>query len=141
MKTTLRTLAAIFAGLLVLFVLLAAVELFGNAVHPLPEGFKGTKEEICLHVARYPHWVLAVVVPAWAIAAFAGAWTAVKIGNLYSSTIFGLLTLAALVLNISMLPYPIWFKIANLILIPTAILAASRLSPSSPISGSSAPPP
>jgi hypothetical protein len=128
MKAVLRTLAAVLAGLLVLFILVVAVELFSAVVHPLPEDFGGTTEEMCQHVERFPQWVLAVVVPAWAVAAFASTWTARRIGNLFSSAIIGLLLLAALVFNISMLPYPTWFKIANLLVIPTAIFAGSRLS-------------
>jgi len=38
------------------------------------------------------------------------------------------LLLAELVSNLSMLPYPIWFKIANLVAIPTAAIAAGGLS-------------
>jgi len=55
-------------------------------------------------------------------------WIAQRIGNLYSSAIVGLLLLAALIFNISMLPYPIWFKIANLVAIPIAMIAGSRLA-------------
>ena len=128
MKAVLRSLAAVLAGLLVLFVLTVAVEAFSAVVHPFPEGFGGTQEEICQHVERYPQWVLAVVIPAWAVAAFASTWTAARIGNLYSSAIVGLLLLAALVCNISMLPYPTWFKIANLLVIPIAVFAGSRIS-------------
>lgn len=128
MKAALRALMAVFAGLLALFILVVAVELFSAVVHPLPEDFRGTTEEMCQHVEQYPHWVLAVVVPAWAAAAFASSWTARRIGNVYSAAMVGLLLLAALVCNISMLPYPAWFKIANLLLIPTAIFAGSRLS-------------
>jgi hypothetical protein len=128
MKAVLRTLAAVLAGLLVLFILVILVELFSAEVHPLPEDFGGTTEEMCQHVARYPHWVLGVVVPAWAVAALASTWTAGRIGNLYSAAIVGLLLLAALVLNISMLPYPTWFKIANLLVIPTAMVVGSRLA-------------
>jgi Na+-transporting methylmalonyl-CoA/oxaloacetate decarboxylase gamma subunit len=128
MKAVLRTLAAVLAGLLVLFLLVVAVELFSAVVHPFPKDFGGTTEEMCRHVERYPHWVLAVVVPAWAAAALVSTWTARKIGNLYSSAIVGLLLVAALVFNISMLPYPAWFKIACLLAIPAAAFAGSRLS-------------
>jgi hypothetical protein len=128
MKAVLRNLAAVLAGLLVLFILVVAVELFSAVVHPLPEDFGGTTEEMCQHVERYPQWVLAVVVPAWAVAAFASTWTARRIGNLFSSAIIGLLLLAALGYHISMQPYPTWFKIANLLVIPTVIFAGSRLS-------------
>lgn len=131
MKTFLRTVAAILAGTFVLFALVVAVELFSAVVHPLPEGSVATKEDICRHVERYPAWVLAVVVPAWAAAAFAGTWTARRIGNLCAAAVVGLLLLAAVACNISMLPYPTWFKVATLIAIPIAVLAGSR-QPMSP---------
>lgn len=128
MLTAFRTLAATVAGMIVVFVLVIAVELFGAVVHPLPQDFGGTSEEMCRHVERYPQWVLALVVPAWAATAFASAWTAKKMGNLVSFAIVGLLLMAALVFNISMLPYPLWFKIADLLAIPVAIGAAGRWS-------------
>src|SRR5262245_35796775 len=124
----LRTLAAILVGVFVAFVLVVAVELFGAVVHPLPEDFGGTTEEMCRHVERYPPWVLALVVAAWAVTAFAGAWTAKRLGNLCSFAIVGLFLLAALVFNIFKLPYPMWFKIVNLLVIPAAIFAGGRLS-------------
>jgi hypothetical protein len=114
--------------MIVAIVLIAAVELFGDVVHPFPEGVERTTEETCRHVEAYPPWVLALVVPAWAVAAFVGAWTAKRLGNLWSFAIVSLLLLAGLVLNISTLPYPMWFKIANLLVIPAAIVAAGRLS-------------
>lgn len=128
MKAAFRTLAAVFAGLLVSFILVIAVELFGDVVHPLPADFGGTTEEMCQHVQRYPGWVLAVAVPAWAVTAFIGTWTAQRIGNRVSSAAVGLLLLAALLFNISMLPYPVWFKIVNLLVIPTAMVAGSLLA-------------
>jgi hypothetical protein len=126
MKTALRTVAAVIAGLLVAFVLIIAVEYFSNAVYPLPADFGGTMEEMCRHVEHYPAWVLAIVVPVWGATALVGTWIAQRIGNVYSAVIVGLILLAALVLNISMLPYPIWFKIANLLVIPAASVAGSR---------------
>ena len=33
--------------------LVIAVEAYSSVVHPLPVDFKGTSEEMCLHVARY----------------------------------------------------------------------------------------
>ncbi len=128
MYSALRTLAAVVAGMLVAFVLVMAVELFSAVVHPFPEGFLGTTDEICRHVERYPQWVLAVVVAAWAATALAGTWTARRIGNLGSFAVVSLLLLAALVLNLSMLPYPLWFKIASLLMVPAAIFAGGRWS-------------
>ncbi len=90
--------------------------------------FGGTQEEMCQHVERFPAWVLGVVVPMWACTAFAGTWIARRLGNLVSAVVVAVLILAALVFNISMLPYPIWFKIACLVAIPAAMLLGMRLS-------------
>ncbi len=127
-KIVLRTLAAILAGLLVSFVAIVGVECFSNVVHPFPEDFGETMEEVCRHVERYPRWVLAVVVPAWALAAFVGTWTAGRIGNFYSFAIVGLLLLMALLFNVAMLPYPTWFKVATPLSCLGAMVAGNRLS-------------
>jgi hypothetical protein len=124
----LRCMAAILAGIIVSLALVVAVELFSAVVHPVPPDFQGTMEEMCLHVERYPAWVLALVVPAWAGAAFAGTWIAGRIGNRTCALCVGLLLIAAVVFNVSKLPYPTWFKIVNLLVVPTAILLGSRLS-------------
>ncbi len=128
MATIFRTLVAIIAGMLVAFVLIVAVELFSAVVYPTPPDFGGTMEEMCEHVASYPTWVLALVVPAWGGAAFVSTWTANKIGNRGSAIFVGLLLLAAVVFNISKLPYPIWFKLVILLVIPTALVLGSLLS-------------
>ncbi|MGH7140139.1 MAG: hypothetical protein ACREHD_30745 [Pirellulales bacterium] len=128
MYTAFRTLAAILAGLFVALVLVVSVELFSAVFHPLPEDFGGTTAEMCRHVERYPQWVLGLVVVAWAVTAAIGTWTAMKMGNLCSYAMVGLVLLAALVFNVTMLPYPLWFKIVNLLVIPAAIIAGGRLS-------------
>ncbi|MEX0677252.1 MAG: hypothetical protein WD063_09265 [Pirellulales bacterium] len=128
MATVFRAAGAIVAGMLVAFILVVAVELFGAVVHPVPPDFGGTMDEMCKHVERYPHWVLAVVVPAWAGTAFASTWIAGRLGNRGCALFIGLLLVTALVFNISMLPYPVWFKIASLIAVPCAIVSGLYLS-------------
>jgi len=135
MKAALLTLAAVVIGLFVAFIVVVAVEIFSAVVHPFPEDFGETMEEMYRHVERYPHWVLAVVVPAWGVAALMSTWIAQRIGNSYSSVIVGAVLLAALLFNISQLPYPLWFKIANLLVVPAAIVTGSRLSVRHTITG------
>ena len=48
----LSTVAAIFAGIFAAFLLIVLMEVFGSVVHPVPEGFAGTMEEMCLYVER-----------------------------------------------------------------------------------------
>ena len=128
MRTVLRTIAGVVVGLILAFALIVAVEAFSAVVHPLPEDFDGSMEEMCRHVERYPHWVLAVVVPEWAATALVGVWVARRIGNLVSAALVGLLLLAGLVFNVSILPYPIWFKFAILVAVPAAVLLGIRWS-------------
>jgi hypothetical protein len=127
MAAALRGIAAIIAGMIMALIFVVAVELFSAVVHPVPPGFRGTMEEMCLHVARYPHWVLALVVLAWAGTAFANMDLEAH-GKSFCGLFIGLLLLAALIFNLSMLPYPIWFKLLNLLAIPAAILLGDRLS-------------
>ena len=128
MNAVFRGTGAVVAALAVAFILVVAVELFSAVVHPLPPDFDGTMDQMCQHVARYPHWVLAVVVAAYAATALAATWIAGRFGNLGCALVVGLLLSAALVFNVSMLPYPIWFKIAALIAIPAAIVYGLYLS-------------
>ena len=82
-------------------------------LHPFPKDVEQTHEEICAHVARYPHWALALLgILGWSATAFASVRLAMRIGNLPAgitvSVILGLLVAC----NIGMLPYALWFKLA-----------------------------
>lgn len=118
---TVRVPAGALAGLAATLLLVVGIEAFGLAVHPFPEDFQGSHEEICAHVARYPPWLLAVVIGLWALAAGTGTLVARAVGgNRVAPAIVGALILAALALNLSMLPYPWWFKAGTAV----AVLAA-----------------
>lgn len=131
MATAFRALCSIVAGISLAFVLVIAVEFASSILHPLPPDFNGTMDEMCRHVERYPPWVLALVVPVWGGTTFLSTWVARRIGNRVCGALVGLFLLASVVFNIAMLPYPIWFKVANLIAIPAAIHFALR-SPNRP---------
>ena len=127
-KTAFRTIAAVIAALVAGLLLVIGVELFSSVVHPIPSDFGNTPEAMCRHVENYPQWVLAAVVPMWGFAAFASTWIAQRIGNFVAAAIVGSLLLAAVAFNLSMLPYPAWFKIVNLLIFPAAIAAGSVLA-------------
>lgn len=116
----LRNVAAILAAFAVTLILLIGVELFSSVVHPVPADFAGTTEEMCAHVARYPHWVLGVVVPMWGVTALVGTWIAGRLGSRGSALLMAALLVIAVLFNLAMLPYPLWFKIVQ----PIAVLAA-----------------
>ena len=118
--TAFRIVLGIVAALATAFALLITVEGFSAVVHPLPTDFQGTTEEVCAHVARYPAWVLATVVPMWGFTAFASVWVAGRIGNRWGGLFVGTLLFAGAAFNLAMLPYPLWFKVA----MPIALLVA-----------------
>ncbi len=120
MKTAIRITLAVVAGMALALVLVIAVELFSAVVHPTPPGFTGTMDEMCEHVARYPHWVLGVVVPAWSAIAFVSTWLATRIGNRSAGIAVIVILTLGIVFNISKLPYAIWFKVVMLCCFPVA---------------------
>lgn len=128
MATALRFLVAILVASLVTIVLLIAVELFSAVVHPVPPGFENTMEAMCQHVARYPHWVLAVAAGMWSAIGFVGSWLAGRVGGRGSGLVMAVLLIAALVWNVLMLPYYLWFKVVALTVIPAATLAGAWLA-------------
>ena len=128
MSTAIRVFGAIVGAIAASFALLIAVELFSSVVHPFPPDFDGTPEEMCAHVAWYPHWVLAAVVPMWGGTAFVGTWIAGRFGNRISAIFLALLLLAAVTLNLVMLPYPLWFKISQPLAILIAVIVAYQAS-------------
>jgi hypothetical protein len=131
MRTLFRNILAIIIGIAVALVLVIAVEGFSAIVHPLPAEFNGSMGELCQHVARYPRWVLSVVVLAWSATAYLGTWTATKIGQLIPGMIVSVLLLWAVVFNVAMLPYPMSFKLV----MPICLLIACYLG----VNGASSP--
>lgn len=126
MRFLLKTVLSLAVGLFTAFLLVIAVEAFSAVVHPFPEGFDHTPEEICRHVANYPPWVLAAVIPLWGGTAWLSAWLTGKLGNLGSVAILSTLLLAAVITNIAMLPYPIWFSLATPLVVLLALAQAAR---------------
>lgn len=125
-RTVLRCVGAVAAGMAAALVLVVAMEAFGGVVHPFPEGFAGTFEEVCRHVERYPAWVLAVGVGAWGAAALAGAWVAGRVGGRGCALVVGGLLLAAALFNVASLPYPAWFRAASPVVISLAVVLGQR---------------
>jgi hypothetical protein len=134
MKIALRAILAFVAGIALAFVLVMVVEAFSNVVHPYPSGFTGTMDEVCEHVARYPHWVLGVVVLAYSATAFLSTWVASRIGIRAAGIAVGVILMLGLAFNVVKLPYTMWFKVVMLSCFPVACYlgitrSKTRISP------------
>lgn len=123
MKSVGRTLLAVVAGMALAFALVVAVELFSSVVHPFPADFNGNIGE---HVQRYPHWVLGMVVLAWGATSTAATWVASRVGGRLAGIVVALLLAWALIFNLTMLPYTVWFKTVMLCAFPIACLLGIR---------------
>ena len=128
----LRSLGAVIAGLVAAFVLIVAAEVFSSIYHTFPAGIDTSDMEACrAHVARYPTWVLAVCTAIWTPAPFTGAYLATRLApsrHPAPGYIVGAILLALAIFNMSMLPYPIWFPIVNLITFPLGTFLGTRLA-------------
>jgi hypothetical protein len=119
MKAVLRTLFAVVAGMAVALALVVAVEGFSAIVHPIPADLTDNIPE---HVRRYPDWVLAVVVLVWGATAAVATWVASRLGGRVAGGIVAPLLAWALVLNLTQLPYTMWFKVVMFSAFPIACL-------------------
>src|SRR5260370_36795488 len=101
---------AVLVGLVTAMFLIVGIEYFSSIVHPFPPGVDPTDYEVCkAHVARYPAWVLLLVVLGWGLTTFLSSWLATRLGSgryLAHGIVVGSILLALAVMNMSMLPYP-----------------------------------
>ena len=127
----LRSVGAVIVALMVAMALIMGVEVLSAIVHPFPPGVDPSDLEVCkAHVARYPAWVLVAAMFAWGCTAFVSSWVATRLGagrHWAHGIVVGLMLLAAVILNMSMLPYPSWFW-TNVIVFPVCFIAGSKLA-------------
>ena len=130
-RSVLRSVAAIAVSLVVAMALIIAVEVVTLLFHPFPPDVDTNDHDvICAHVAKFPHWVLAIGVVGWGVTTFVSSWVATRLGSgrhPAHGIAIGSLLFLAVVANMWMLPYPVWFEIANLVIIPLAIFGAVKI--------------
>jgi len=120
-----RSFGAIIVSVLAALALVAVIEMLTLNFHPFPAGVDTSEQTVINdHVAKFPHWVLAIAAIGWLLTAFVSSWIATRLGaNRHPNHGYGVgafLFLAA-AFNLLSLPYPLWFKIVNLLGIPIAI--------------------
>lgn len=142
-KTILQNAAAVFFSLIVALFLLALIEYVGAILHPFPDDFGGTREEVMEQVANYPPLILGILGGlGWGGTMLVATWLATRLSanrrQAYGIGV-GLLLLAAALFNMSMLPYPIWYWVLELVVLPLGIFFGSKLgafsSPDTPEPG------
>lgn len=136
MLSALRSLAAIIAGFVVASIVMMIVEAFnGHVLYPeLMKAAEGVtdRETARALLASAPVGALLVVVVGWIVGGIAGGWTAARLATRarvgHGLVLGALLTVAGIANNL-MLPPPLWFWIAGLVVLLPAAYAGARLVP------------
>ena len=124
MKLQLRSIGF---GLLTAMVVVSVVEAFGHMFYPVADNIDyNNKELMKAFISSMPFGALVFVVNAWILGAFAGAIVATRMfaeKALMNSIIVGILVLAFTILNMSMIPHPMWMWLSAFLgIIPGAYL-------------------
>lgn len=122
-----RKILAVVAGVILAGIVVYAVEAIGHQVYPPPAGLDmKNMEAMKNYVATLPMGALLFVLLAYVLGSFAGGWLAAKIAR--SSQIHVPLTVGGVqlffgLINLLMIPHPLWFAIAAVIVfLPAAFL-------------------
>ena len=124
---------AVIAGVLTGILLVFIGDGASHSLFPPPAGINFHKrEEFIKYISAIPAQAFILMLAFWLLAAFFGGFVSSKINNANwrrSSIITGIILLAATVLNLFMIPHPLWMVISAVALtIPAAWLGGKLAS-------------
>ena len=125
MNPVLKKVLSVVAGLVVGMIVIGLVEGLGHLFFPPPEGLDMSDMEVVAeYIKTAPILSLLWVILAWFIGAFAGGAVATMVNKdadrMPAYLVGGILTLSG-ILNIVMIPHPIWFWLGILVFLPAAL--------------------
>jgi len=126
--TILRRIGAVIVGLIVAFLIVAGAEGIAHQIFPPPPGTNmQDMNQVKAFVATLPLSVLLIVLTGWLIATFVATWLAARIaGTPIPGYVVGGLLLCAGIANAFIIPQPIWFSIASLVIYIAATWVGAR---------------
>jgi uncharacterized membrane protein (DUF485 family) len=116
--TNLRRAGGVIAGMIAAFLIVAGSEGIAHQIYPPPPGTDmHDMVKVKAFVATLPLSVLLIVLTGWLIATFVATWLAARIaGTAVPGYIVGALLLCAGIANAFMIPQPLWFSIASIVI-------------------------
>ena len=129
-----RTILGILAGMVTAWVVIMACQFASGLLYPPPPGMDLRQpEQLAAFIAQAPPAAMAIVVASWVLGAGLGGWVAAKIARahpLFAALVIGLLVLAGVVANNTMIPHPTWMTVLGVLLpLPAAWLGARMARP------------
>ncbi len=130
----LRKILGVLAGLAVAVMIFVGFEYINSQMYPKPAGFDPADHKaMSAYVAALPMGALFTLLAGWVLGSFACGALIRLIGRSDSHTpayIAGLFLLSAGIVDIFILPYPLWFTIVGVIIfIPATILGHLVVKP------------
>jgi len=114
----LKRILAVVGGIVAGSITVAAVEMLGHYLYPLPAGMKSDDMEAMKeYIPNAPFMALFFVIMAYALAALVVGFVSTKIANDGKNKyaiIGGIIFLIITIINLAMLPTPIWFWVLGI---------------------------
>ena len=136
MRPALRSIAAVVVGFIAASIVMMIVETInGRVLHPeLGKAAEGVtdRETIRALLATAPVGAFLVVIAGWILGGVAGGWITARLSLQATAghgLVLGVLLTLAGVANNLMIPPPVWFWIASLVVLMPAAYAGARLAP------------
>ncbi len=137
MRSVFRSIAVVVAGFVAASVVMMIIETVnGRVFYPeLARAADGMKDREAIRalLASAPVGAFLVVIAGWILGGAAGGWTTARLAaratTRHGLVLGALLTLAGVANNL-MVPPPLWFWIASLVVLMPAAYVGARLAPS-----------
>jgi hypothetical protein len=125
----LRRIAGVIAGMIIAAVLVQVAEMIVHAMHPYPAGMNEHDfAQIKKYVSTLPIDALLLVLAGWLLGTIAGTFTAAKIGATCATAyILGAILFCLGIVNAVIIPQPLWFTIASLVIYVGGAVVGARL--------------
>src|SRR5258706_6087206 len=110
-----RKLLGVVAGVIVALLLIAVLEMIGTTIYPLPAELElmesADSAALAAAMAEVPLPSKILMVAGWLVGTLRGAWLALRISDWRrSGWILAALTIAVGLVNIKLLPLPVWMQ-------------------------------
>ena len=136
MRSALRSMAAVVAGFIAASIVMMIIEMInGRVLHPdLAKAAEAMTDRDAIRalLATAPVGAFLVVIAGWILGGVAGGWVTARVAAQATAghglVLGALLTLAGVANNL-MVPPPLWFWIASLVVLMPAAYVGARLAP------------